>query len=486
VFDIIMIVCDKLGVSKEAVDRVIKYKPTTSRFIVLNNGSKDGIQDYLRQLAGEKHIELVQTDTRIGAPSGRNILLTHCNTEFVLSIDDDVWVDEGWWKDEWEVINKYPRCAIVAPCGGRISRIRDRWTPVGYNSANSPIGAEPIPNFRDQSSNCEKGRLIDSVPTMQVMMRLSAIREVGCFDTRFDPFLAEDADLCFALWEKGWECRIARSALSHYAGGGQSHEMTQQKLGRSVATISQEHMELLYEKWEKKWSDAHKVNGRDFYPDEITEWEYKYGKHHTVGDVIWFDNLGYGYLPRSGDFSYDGSYFQHYVDLEKDGKGLELSKLRMQYVNRFAKDYQVVDVGIGAGTFIKTRNGHFGHAVTWGCDVSREGIEWLNANELNFSFERTRCLVATFWDSLEHTLDANQYLMHISSLAIISMPIYPDETCVLTSKHFKPNEHIYYFTKDGLIRFMDKFGFNHMDTSNFETEFGRKGIMSFCFNRVRP
>ena len=44
-----------------------------------------------------------------------------------------------------------------------------------------------------------------------------------------------------------------------------------------------EHMNPLYEKWEKKWEDAHKVNGRDFYPDEVTKWEYRYGKHHMWG-----------------------------------------------------------------------------------------------------------------------------------------------------------------------------------------------------------
>jgi len=246
-----------------------------------------------------------------------------------------------------------------------------------------------------------------------------------------------------------------------------------------------EHMNPLYEKWEKKWEDAHKVNGRDFYPDKVTKWEYRYGKHHMVGDMIWFDDLGYGYLPPSAKFSYDGPYFQHWADLETQGKGVVLSWMRMAYTNKFSNNCQVVDVGIGAGTFIKVRNGFWKTKCTWGHDVSKEGIEFLDREGINFSFERQRCRVATFWDSLEHTLDASNYLMRIDSLAIISMPIYKDENSVLTSKHFKPNEHIYYFTKDGLVKFMDRYGFNLMDVSTFETDFGREEILTFCFNRVR-
>jgi cellulose synthase/poly-beta-1,6-N-acetylglucosamine synthase-like glycosyltransferase len=281
-FDIMMVVCEKEEITQEAVERVIRYKPPTSRFIVLDNYCKGHMKDFLLQLAGEGKIERCRVKNRIGAPSGRNLLLKKCTTEFVLSLDDDVHVNEGWYKDAWDVINQYPKCAMVAPCGGRIGRIRDAWWPVGYNSAALPVGIETEANFSAPSSNCEKGRLIDSVPSMHILFRLAAVRQVGGFDPIYDPFICEDADLCFKLWEAKWEIRLARASLSHVGGGGKTHALIE-ATGASVAAIAQAHMEILYQRWEKKWTDAHKVDGGDFYPDELTEWEYNAGRFRKIG-----------------------------------------------------------------------------------------------------------------------------------------------------------------------------------------------------------
>ena len=64
------------------------------------------------------------------------------------------------------------------------------------------------------------------------------------------------------------------------------------------------------------------------------------------------------------------------------------------------------------------------------------------------------------------------------------MPIFRDLPDLLASKHFKPNEHIYYFTRQGLIDFFEHFGFVCLLTDRFETtSFGREGIESFAFLR---
>jgi hypothetical protein len=93
--------------------------------------------------------------------------------------------------------------------------------------------------------------------------------------------------------------------------------------------------------------------------------------------------------------------------------------------------------------------------------------------------------VATFWDSLEHTTDASYYLQKVDSLAFVSMPIYESGEAALRSKHYKPNEHIYYFTMDGLIFFFREYGFELLEHATFEMDFGRDSVHSFAFKRVR-
>jgi hypothetical protein len=58
---------------------------------------------------------------------------------------------------------------------------------------------------------------------------------------------------------------------------------------------------------------------------------------------------------------------------------------------------------------------------------------------------------------------------------------------VLKSKHYRKDEHYWYFSKAGLIIFMDRLGWKLREVSDVETILGREGITSFAFRRVsRP
>ena len=53
----------------------------------------------------------------------------------------------------------------------------------------------------------------------------------------------------------------------------------------------------------------------------------------------------------------------------------------------------------------------------------------------------------------------------------------------LASKHFKPNEHLWYFTDRGIKRFMFEHGFGFFGQNELETDAGREGIGSYAFKR---
>ena len=49
------------------------------------------------------------------------------------------------------------------------------------------------------------------------------------------------------------------------------------------------------------------------------------------------------------------------------------------------------------------------------------------------------------------------------------------------SKHYKPNEHYYYFTQEGLIGYMKDCGFDLLEYNFDETKSGRSNIIACCF-----
>ena len=65
----------------------------------------------------------------------------------------------------------------------------------------------------------------------------------------------------------------------------------------------------------------------------------------------------------------------------------------------------------------------------------------------------------------------------------ISLPIFNNLSHVLSSKHFRRNEHFWYFTHDGLVHWFSENGFDFIEFTNEETKLGRDGILTYAFRR---
>ena len=90
----------------------------------------------------------------------------------------------------------------------------------------------------------------------------------------------------------------------------------------------------------------------------------------------WFPQLGLGYLPPGEGFDYGDQYFEHYASIADSEIGRQLNAARVAMLGRHRDGYEdVVDVGIGAGTFVEA-------AGVNGYDVNPRGVEWLKARDL--------------------------------------------------------------------------------------------------------
>lgn len=202
--------------------------------------------------------------------------------------------------------------------------------------------------------------------------------------------------------------------------------------------------------------------------------------------LIWMHGLGIGYCPAPL-IDYDASYFENYIGLDASPMGQALTEARVEMLRRhlpacFQAEVRVVDIGIGAGNFVMAADCH-------GFDVCEPARQWLigDGRYLNpWQMGDETVPVLTFWDSLEHIPDPEPLLAKAAVFVLISMPIYAGEEDCRRSKHFKPGEHVWYFTQDGLIEWMKGLGFELVEMNNRETELGREGILSFAFKRVKP
>ena len=196
--------------------------------------------------------------------------------------------------------------------------------------------------------------------------------------------------------------------------------------------------------------------------------------------LTWYPERGFGYYPVRGNGTvYDRAYFEKYVGYAQTELGQQLTAARIGLVLRHMPCGELLDIGIGSGAFVQARN-YF--APTFGFDINPAAVAWLMQRDLYRDPITGSIEGMTFWDSLEHLPDPQQYLAQ-ATWAFLTLPIFTGPDHVLASKHFRRDEHIWYFTRGGLIRWMEAQGFRCVEHNTMETLLGREDIHSFAFQK---
>jgi len=194
-------------------------------------------------------------------------------------------------------------------------------------------------------------------------------------------------------------------------------------------------------------------------------------------NLLWDVNKQFGFLdiiPRE----YDEEYFKKYEQYAKTELGRQLTEGRIAFIDRHYTG-KLLDVGVGCGQFVKARENTFGY------DINKAAIEELKKIDKYINLYDSVFPAYSFFDSFEHIKDLSSLLnaMPSKTKLFISIPIFNDMAHVLRSKHFRPDEHYWYFTTQGLIKCMLDYGFICIDIDNFEIRAGREDIWSFAFEK---
>lgn len=185
-----------------------------------------------------------------------------------------------------------------------------------------------------------------------------------------------------------------------------------------------------------------------------------------------------GHYPvRREDEPYDDSYFDNYVALEGTDTSTELLRARNALVARHY-DGPLVDVGIGCGAFLKTRPD-----TDRGFDVMPKAARWLKEQGRWCNPFTEKVPAVTMWDVMEHLSDPSALVAQVTDWVFLSLPIFATLTEVRQSKHYKKDEHRWYFTPQGLRAWFEANGFVMRESCGMEVLAGRDSIGSFAFQR---
>lgn len=168
---------------KKYLDSVLQTE-YPSRVIVVDNGSRDGSVEYLK----EKGIEVIALDKNYGPAYARNVAIRKFKTKFMAFLDNDVMVPKDWLNPLVEVISSDDKIAAV-------QSVYTEW----------PYGDEP--------------REIPWFSTAAALTRRDVLEKVGGFDEHYF-FYWEDAELSWRLYRAGYKVlMVPKSRVYHEAHG---------------------------------------------------------------------------------------------------------------------------------------------------------------------------------------------------------------------------------------------------------------------------
>ncbi len=134
---------------------------------------------------------------------------------------------------------------------------------------------------------------------------------------------------------------------------------------------------------------------------------------------------------------------------------------------------KVLDYGSGVGWFRAWRP-HW--ADVWSYDVAQYP-------QTSIELQLYDCVC--FWDVLEHIPDFKEIepVLALSSHVALSVPIPIDG--LEDWKHFKPGEHLHYFTEESLTALLSKYGFVPIVMSRTSECPPREDILTALFGRTQ-
>lgn len=194
--------------------------------------------------------------------------------------------------------------------------------------------------------------------------------------------------------------------------------------------------------------------------------------------LIWCPEKQMGFHPRE-PISYESDYWNKYLVMDDTEMGDALTKARCDLVNFYNKGL-VVDIGIGGGKFVSAM-GESG----FGYDVNTQAIDWLVESGRFVDPYANRVNSICCWDSLEHIPNPEALIEQVDNFVFVSIPIFNDPNTVTQSKHYRPGEHIWYWSDFGLIKWFENLGFINVEKNNIETVIGREDISTYVFRRVK-
>ncbi|APF18254.1 Glycosyltransferase, GT2 family [Caldithrix abyssi DSM 13497] len=211
---IIMLTYNALEFTKKCVNSILQNTHIPYEIIFVDNGSKDGTVDYLRSLQAEyDHIRVVFNKKNKGFAAGNNQGARKARGKYLLFLNNDVLVADGWLEELVSALEKDPQIGMVGPITNSISGLqRVEQIPYQNDDGFYPFAAKVKDVNRDKITPRRR------IAGFCLLMPKTLFERIKGFDESFGTGNFEDDDLCIRVRQQGYAIMVHEGVFIHHYG----------------------------------------------------------------------------------------------------------------------------------------------------------------------------------------------------------------------------------------------------------------------------
>lgn len=214
IVSIVILTFNQLKYTKECVESIRRHTPEPHEVVFVDNGSTDGTVKWLKEIISKNtNYKLIENKKNLGFAKGCNQGITASSGEYVLLLNNDVVVTEGWLSGLLECLNGSPHAGIVGPMTNNISGPQ-RVESVDYGSVDRLEGYAE--SFREK--NRYRRVPLRRIVGFCMLFRREMVEKIGLLDESFGSGNFEDDDYCLRSELGGFKNMIAGDVFIHHYG----------------------------------------------------------------------------------------------------------------------------------------------------------------------------------------------------------------------------------------------------------------------------
>jgi GT2 family glycosyltransferase len=239
---ILILCCNEVEYTRQCLESVFRHTRRPYELILVDNGSSDRTPAYLDEVstrAGPDRVVVLRNDTNRGFPAGCNQGLAQVQGRYVVFLNNDTIVTEGWLDGliRWS-LNEWPKIGLV----GAVTN----YAPAPQHVGEDPGDLDVLPAFaaRRQREYAGKALEVERLSGFCLLARREVLQQIGGFDERFGLGFFDDDDLCVRVRQGGYRLLAALNVYIHHFG---SRTFT------GLGLDSRKQLEENFERFKAKW-----------------------------------------------------------------------------------------------------------------------------------------------------------------------------------------------------------------------------------------